>query len=151
MFRRQELVRFQHCDPAGIVFYPRYVEMINATIEDWFAQAVGTDFAKIHGELRSAIPVVSLQIDFHAPSRLGEVLDFDLTVEQLGSTSIKIRVSASAGGVVRLSGLVTLVHISLEDYRPRLWPDAIRERVGSEITFSDVPDLSWPQRASVRT
>ncbi|KAA0693771.1 acyl-CoA thioesterase [Neorhizobium sp. P12A] len=131
MFQRQELVRFQHCDPAGIVFYPRYVEMINATIEDWFAQAVGTDFAKIHGELKSAIPVVSLKIDFHAPSRLGERLDFNLAIEKLGSTSIKIHVSASAGGGVRLSALVTLVHISLEDYRPRPWPDAIRKSFAS--------------------
>ena len=27
-------VRFQHCDPAGIVFYPRYFEMLNTTIEE---------------------------------------------------------------------------------------------------------------------
>ena len=31
-------VRFQHTDPAGIVFYPRYFEMINQVIEDWFAE-----------------------------------------------------------------------------------------------------------------
>jgi 4-hydroxybenzoyl-CoA thioesterase len=75
MFRRQELIRFQHCDPAGIVFYPRYVEMLRATVEDWFAEALGTSFAKIHGEMRTAIPVVSLSIDFRQASRLDEVLD----------------------------------------------------------------------------
>ncbi|CPO21707.1 4-hydroxybenzoyl CoA thioesterase [Bordetella pertussis] len=28
-------VRFRHCDPAGIVFYPRYFEMINDFVEEW--------------------------------------------------------------------------------------------------------------------
>ena len=35
-FTVTQRVRFQHCDPAGIVFYPRYFEMLNATIEEWF-------------------------------------------------------------------------------------------------------------------
>ena len=31
-FTTQRKVRFQHCDPAGIVFYPRYFEMINSVV-----------------------------------------------------------------------------------------------------------------------
>lgn len=27
--------RFSHCDPAGRVFYPRYLEMFNNLVEDW--------------------------------------------------------------------------------------------------------------------
>ena len=30
-FSHEQRVRFGHCDPAGIVFYPRYFEMINLT------------------------------------------------------------------------------------------------------------------------
>ena len=36
-FATEILVRFQHCDPAGIVFYPRYFEMISQSVEEWFA------------------------------------------------------------------------------------------------------------------
>jgi len=28
-YRAQVLVRFAHCDPAGMVFFPRYMEMFN--------------------------------------------------------------------------------------------------------------------------
>ncbi|MGI0524777.1 acyl-CoA thioesterase [Rhizobium giardinii] len=126
MFRRQELVRFQHCDPAGIVFYPRYVEMLNATVEDWFAEVVGTSFAEIHGKRRTAIPVVSLSIDFLQVSRLGEILDFTLAVDRVGKTSANLLIKATLNDDVRLEARLTLVHISLDDYRPRVWPDEMR-------------------------
>lgn len=129
MFRKQELIRFQHCDPAGIVFYPRYVEMINATVEDWFAEAVGFDFAKIHVEMNSAIPVVSLQVDFRGPSRLGEVLQLDLQVERLGTSSIHLCIAASIDEDMKFDARVGLVHISKVDYRPRPWPEAMRDAI----------------------
>ena len=33
IFERNKRVRFAHCDPAGIVFYPRYFEMLNELVE----------------------------------------------------------------------------------------------------------------------
>lgn len=125
MFHRQELIRFQHCDPAGIVFYPRYVEMINATVEDWFDH-IGMGFAEIHGVMDAAIPVASLAVDFRAPSRLGERLDFGLEVRRLGNTSVDLGIEASLEGEARFSAKLTLVHISKEDYRPRPWPAQFR-------------------------
>ncbi|URK89407.1 acyl-CoA thioesterase (plasmid) [Rhizobium sp. RCAM05350] len=126
MFRRQELIRFQHCDPAGIVFYPRYVEMLNATVEDWFAEVVGTSFAEIHVMKRTAIPVVSLSIDFRQVSRLGEILNFTLAVDRIGKTSASLLIKAESNDEVRLDARLTLVHIGLDDYRPRVWPDKLR-------------------------
>ena len=32
-FTLTQKVLFKHCDPAGIVFYPRYFEMINDCVE----------------------------------------------------------------------------------------------------------------------
>ena len=29
-------IRFRHCDPAGIVFYPRFIEMAHSVVEDFF-------------------------------------------------------------------------------------------------------------------
>ena len=41
-------VRFAHIDGASIVFYPRYFEMLNAAVEDWFALELGVDFRSMH-------------------------------------------------------------------------------------------------------
>ena len=35
VYRSEILVRFGDCDPAGIVYYPRYMEMFNSLVEDW--------------------------------------------------------------------------------------------------------------------
>jgi acyl-CoA thioesterase FadM len=39
-FIKQEKIRFQHIDYAGIVFYPRFLEMLNGLVEDWFEEAL---------------------------------------------------------------------------------------------------------------
>lgn len=128
MFSRTERIRFQHCDPAGIVFYPRYIEMINATVEDWF-DSIGIGFAEIHGSLNTALPAVALSIDFRAPSRLGEMIVFTLDVERLGTTSLGLRIEALHADELRFSSSLTLVHTSKEDYRPRPWPAAFRSAI----------------------
>jgi 4-hydroxybenzoyl-CoA thioesterase len=103
--------------------------MINATVEDWFSDAVGVDFANIHGELNSAIPVASLEVDFKAPSRLGEVLDFELSVARLGTSSINLHVQGAVEDELKFTARLALVHISKDDYRPRPWPDKMRSRL----------------------
>ena len=126
MFERNELIRFQHCDPAGLVFYPRYIEMINASIEDWFAAVVGISFAQIHITYNVAIPVVSISVDFRTPSRLGEVVTFSVSLVHLGTSSATLDVSARYDQDPRLAAKLTLVFISKDDMRPRPWPNDFR-------------------------
>ena len=38
---RDITVYFSDIHPAGILFYPCYLEMTNALIEDWFAEELG--------------------------------------------------------------------------------------------------------------
>ena len=40
-YTRHIRIEFNHCDPAGIVFYPRYFEMTNSVVENFFADVVG--------------------------------------------------------------------------------------------------------------
>ena len=46
-FRLTRPVEFNHCDPAGIVFYPRYFEMISATIERFLADAIDYSWTRM--------------------------------------------------------------------------------------------------------
>jgi len=36
-------IRFAHCDPAGIVFFPQYLVLTNALVEDWFTERLKID------------------------------------------------------------------------------------------------------------
>lgn len=126
MFERTELVRFQHCDPAGIVFYPRYVEMMNSTVEDWFADIVGISFAELHMTLNVAIPVVSLSAEFKAPSRIGDILTLSLRPQRIGTSSATLDIIARCDEKLRFAATLTLVFISKEDMRPKAWPEDFR-------------------------
>ena len=56
-------VRFQHCDPAGMVFYPRYYELLSCAVEDYFKGAIEIS----HHELvrnNLGIPMRHIELEF---------------------------------------------------------------------------------------
>ena len=127
-FATQVLVRFQHCDPAGIVFYPRYFEMISQSVEEWFA-ALDSPFPAMHMRDRKGVPVVSIDIAFATPSELGDMLDFRIGVDEVGGASIKITVDVACAGVHRLSANMVLVYMDLDTRKPVRIPDGLRNRL----------------------
>jgi 4-hydroxybenzoyl-CoA thioesterase len=127
-YHRQIQIEFNHCDPAGIVFYPRYFEMVNSVIENFFADVLRYPFARITMEEHAGVPTVRIETDFRAPSRLGEKLEFHLTVERIGGASVQFRIEAGAGGVTRLVATMTLVWVTPEG-RAAPWPQVIRDRL----------------------
>jgi 4-hydroxybenzoyl-CoA thioesterase len=80
-------VEFNHCDPAGIVFYPRYFEMTNAAVESLFRDGLRHPFARLMAE-GAGVPTARIEIDFRAPSRLGDRLDLAVDVVALGRSSV---------------------------------------------------------------
>lgn len=117
-----QVVRFAHVDAAGIVFYPRYFEMINATVEDYFADVTGVDFAAMHIERRLGVPTVRLEADFMRPSRLGERLEFKLSVRHVSRSSAELLVEVWCGDEMRFSATLVLVCISLDTGGSEEWP-----------------------------
>ena len=65
------LIRFAHCDPAGIVFFPRYLEMFNDLIEDWCREELGVSFAEIHEGRGWGIPDGAPRRGFRRAERAG--------------------------------------------------------------------------------
>lgn len=129
-YRREILVRFADCDPAGMVFYPRYFEMFNGLVEDWCREGLQCSFPELHSKHGWGLPTVHIEAEFPAPSFLGEVLTATLSVREVGTSSISLRiVFRGPDGVDRVHGHVVLVLIDLEKKRPIPIPDDIRARI----------------------
>lgn len=123
-------IRFEHCDPAGIVFYPRYFEMFNRVVEDWFATALDTDFRCLHDDMKSGIPTVHADCDFMLPSRLGDIVTFDLSVERIRSSAFTLGISAHAEDCERLRARLVLAFVSLDGgIRAVPIPDLLRDKM----------------------
>lgn len=113
------------------MFYPRYFEMINQVVEDWFAGPLGQDFRSLHEELNTGVPTVSIECKFTRPSRLGDRLTFRLGVERLGGSSFTLDIVADHDGEQRVKARLVLVCVDLETIRVRPIPDQIRARMSA--------------------
>ncbi|GIK23876.1 MAG: acyl-CoA thioesterase [Rhodocyclaceae bacterium] len=125
-FHSDMLVRFSHCDPAGIVFYPQYFIMFNGLVEDWFNQGLGVNYARYITEHRLGFPIVRLECDFVAPSKIGEVITLGLKLQRLGKSSMEIAVDCRHAQEERLRAKFVLVAMNLDRQRAQPLPEDLR-------------------------
>ena len=125
-FETTRTVRFADCDPAGIVFFPQYLVMLNTQVEQWFDEGLGIPYAGFVAVRRSGLPTVRLEVDFHAGSRHGESLRLRLGVERVGRSSLALRHEFLCGDESRLTAHQVLVCTSLDTHRPQRLPDDVR-------------------------
>lgn len=131
-YRAQVPVRFADCDPAGIVFYPRYLEIFNNLVEDWFAEELDFSFPEIINTHGWGLPTVHLEVDFVAPSRFGEMLSATLSVRKVGTTSLSLDILLQGpAGVDRVRGKVVLVLIDRKVNQAIALPDDLRARISA--------------------
>lgn len=142
VFYSDTLVRFSHCDPAGIIFYPHYFVLFNGLVEDWFNHALKIDYAHFITTRRLGLPMVNIQCDFLAPSKIGEVITLTLKLEHIGNSSIVLATDALFEDRVRVRARLTLCVISIDAQRAVPIPDDLRAR------FSDFQQgkLDHPRR-----
>lgn len=119
-------VLFKHCDPAGIVFYPRYVEMINDAVEDWFTGPLQTPWHIFHHT--NGCPTVEINVKFIAVTHHGDELDLQVQVTKLGNTSVSLAVDAYCGDELRFAARLTMVCVDL-DKKPQPWEAELRARI----------------------
>ena len=128
-FEAPRRIRFADVDPAGIVFYPRYFEMINSVIEDWFDDGLGYGFDQMIRKDGFGVPLAHIDVDFTAPSQLDDALVFVLDVLSVGRSSIKLEMKAFCGEELRLTARPVLVFINSKKHAPARLPDELKSRM----------------------
>ncbi|MES2811164.1 MAG: acyl-CoA thioesterase [Bacteroidota bacterium] len=133
-FIKTEKIRFQHIDFAGIVFYPRFLEMLNGLVEDWFEEALDRPFSRMHET--NGIPTVDLKVQFKKAARLGEVIIKELWVKELRSSSLLCAfLFKNQLGETILEGEVTLVNVKIGDDRKTITSEAFNEAMREKIGY----------------
>ena len=128
-FTRERLIRFSHCDPAGIVYFVNFFDMVGGVVEDWFREAVGLPFQEMHLERRVGFPIVNTGCEFFKPARLGDTLVLELSIAKLGHSSIEFRVSGAVGGEEKFRARHKVAMVSLDSFRALPIPDDMRKRM----------------------
>ncbi len=139
-FEEVQTVRFQHCDPAGIVFYPRYYEMLNLTVERFFERQLGYSFNRLHHELQVTVPTVRIETDFLEASYLEDRLQFQMTLDRVGRSSLGFQIVCKCGAEERLRAIITLVCIDFERKKAVPWPDVLRDKIEAILAAGPPPE-----------
>jgi 4-hydroxybenzoyl-CoA thioesterase len=136
-FERKRLVRFAHCDPAGIIFFPQYLVLVNDLVEDWLGEGLGVPNAELILRRRIGTPTVSLQCDFSAVSRLGEHITLGLSVERIGAKSFTLRHGCRLGDEQRMSARQVLVCTDLDTHAAIAIPPDLRHALARFASSKD--------------
>lgn len=126
-------LRFAHCDPAGIAYYPRYFEIVDAAVEDWTEAALGVSRATLHRDMQLGTPAVAIEASFAAISRHGDMLDIAIAVRAIGRTSLTLAATVTSGGKLRFEAQIKIVLLDLRTTKAKPWPDDWRARLEATI------------------
>jgi 4-hydroxybenzoyl-CoA thioesterase len=108
--RRQFTIEWAHCDPAGIVFNPRFFEFFDWGTWMLFEAALGVkppDLAGAFGIL--GIPLVDAGARFIAPARFGDAVELTSQVSEFRRSSFDVDHKLFVRGAIAVEGRETRV------------------------------------------
>jgi len=129
VFVHDQLIRFAHCDPAGIVYFPRFFDLAHSTMEDWFASGLQQPLPDLIRDRRIGTPTVSVQCEFVKPLRMGDTLRFEMRVLKAGNASLQLAYTGKKDGVEHLRMVQTIAFMALDGGSATPIPADLRPRI----------------------
>ncbi len=109
-------VKFGDCDPAGIVYYPKFFDWFHQAMESWFDEVLGSPYASVIRDQLLGFPAAHTQADFKAPCAIGEDLAVEVRVAKVGRSAVHLefRVRSDPGDITKAIGSTVVVTVSLD-------------------------------------
>ena len=141
LFRTTVRIRFQDCDPAGIVYYPNFIHKAEAAIEDWMRDSLGESYNEWILSERRGMPRVKVVCNFAKPCLMGERLTLTLFLRKLGRSSFEVEAVGSVEGEERLRIAIVLVSTSLESRKATPLAAPLRAKLERYLQLSQETSL----------
>jgi 4-hydroxybenzoyl-CoA thioesterase len=107
--RRQVAVEWGDCDPAGIVFNPRFFEYFDRCTWSMFSTVLGVPLTRFGLELGVALPLVDAGARFMLPAKFGDVLEIASTIKEFRRSSFDVAHQVWNAGKLAAEGQETRV------------------------------------------
>jgi 4-hydroxybenzoyl-CoA thioesterase len=128
IYRRQLTIEWGQCDPAGIVFNPRFFEMFDASSWLLFEAVLGVKpqtLASTYGII--GIALVDARANFLKPAKFGDAIEIASRVSEFRRSSFDVEHRLSVNGELAVEGTET-----------RVW--AVRDKTNPDkIATSAIP------------
>src|SRR4029434_7606062 len=101
IYTRNARIEWGDCDPAGIVFFPRYFAMFDSCTTALFSQALGMSKFKLFKHYRfAAYPMVDTRARFLKPCKFGDDVVIETKVTKFGRSSFDVEHSITLDGAL---------------------------------------------------
>lgn len=87
-FRHELRVRFNECDPQGIVFNANYLVYLDVAFSEMFREAAGSYAAFVAGG--TDLVLAESRVVYRAPGRFDDRITVELTPGHFGTTSMRV-------------------------------------------------------------
>ncbi len=117
--RRTVRVAWGDCDPAQIVFYPRYYAMFDESTQELFRDALGVpkiEWVKQFGIV--GIPLVETRSKYYVPSYYGDDIVIETRVSAFRRSSFDLSHKVYKGDVLAVDGFETRVWAAPDPRKP---------------------------------
>jgi 4-hydroxybenzoyl-CoA thioesterase len=109
---RSVRIQWGDCDPAGIIYYPRYLEFFDASTSALIERALGmTKLGYLKAYAFTGHPLVKTHCRFLTPTRFGDDVLIETQATAFRHTSFDIAHRLSRNGTVAVEGFETRVWV----------------------------------------
>ena len=123
-------VCYSDTDAAGLVYHARYLDIFERSRAEWLAQ-FDLSPTRLINDFGILLPVRDLQMDFHKPAYLDDLLQIDQVIERRSRAQVSVRQTAKRkppdGNETEMelivSALINIVCVDTITLKPKALPD----------------------------
>ncbi|HEX4719841.1 MAG TPA: thioesterase family protein [Thermoleophilaceae bacterium] len=130
-FVHQLRVRYHECDAQGIVFNAHHFAYFDVTLTELWREAFGSYDAMV--QAGSDVVVVDAQASFHSSPRFDDLLDVEMTIAQLGNSSMTSAFEEKRDGKLLVTGRMVHVFVDPKTMQKQPIPGTVRERLSRYV------------------
>lgn len=128
--KRHFKIEWAHCDPAGIVFNPRFFEFFDTATWALFEAALGVKPQQMAETFEIlGIPLVDARANFTIPAKFGDTVEMHSFIGEFKRSSFDIRHQIFVDGKLGIDGTETRVWAMLDPETGKLKTKPIPEAV----------------------
>lgn len=147
-FKKQVKVRFSDTDPAGVMYFPRFLDSFHGVFEDFFDEDLKMPYRWMLEDTRVGFPTVSVGVDYRGPFRFGETMEVELVVTQISDKSFACTYNARRLGNERVlvRAVMKVATVDLDQFKAIPVPPKLKQALQSrlELPLRNVRDLARP-------
>jgi len=131
-------IYWEDTDSGGVVYHARYVAFLERARSEWM-RAMGYDQTPLRDKHDLVFVVHAMQLNFHKPARLDDVLQVSVVLCQCRRASFIVKQPIARDGERLFDAEVKLAAVRASTLKPRAMPDWLQQQLSPLISESTSP------------